>query len=563
MLDIQPDIDKDILEYMKTLTILFVEDSLTTQVLYENIFEDFVREMIFAKDGVYGHNKFLENKIDIIITDYDMPNLNGIDMIKKIRRTNKHIPIILVSSIEDIQVIKQAIKLKIQHFIEKPIDTHEMMDSIVETAKLLFTESYIKKERQKSLQKLHQKSEYSSSQEEMAFAKELTILRNDFYYQMINLECPAMLNFMYKPLDTLSGDSYSARRINDEVSFYLLVDGMGKGISASLSSMMFTSFVNHIIDISKEFNFRDTIQYAMEYIQTILLDIETLSIDFLLLDCKNTKLTYAKFAMPASLVQMNTNEIVKIKSNNPPMSKFTKEFKIDELSTKNCVKFLFFSDGLTENSMDDDTETYADYIDDDFLHSFTKEELQEKFLAKISKQEDDVTFIFINKLPFKDTSQTITKRFISSMASADTASAWYDNVWNDFSSNHAQQDKASIVFTELFMNAFEHGNLGVNREQKHKLLQDGTYYDLLGDMELTCTKMVSVTVSKIKHIDDNYIITTITDDGNGFDTNDLRGVFTNISKLKFNGRGIYMAREYSLGIYFSPKGNSVVFIHKV
>lgn len=563
MLDTQPDIDKDILKYMKTLTILFVEDSLTTQLIYESIFKDYVRNIVLAKDGSYGYSRFTENKVDIIVTDYSMPNLNGIDMIKKIRLKNKNIPIILVSSIEDIKVVKQAIKLRIQYFIEKPIDTYEIIDSIVEVSKLLFVENYIKKERQLSLNKLQRKTEYSSSQEEQAFTKQLNILRNDFYYQIINTKYPAMLNFMYKPLDTLSGDSYSARRIDNHISFYILVDGMGKGISASLSSMLFTSFVNHIIDTSDKFDFNDTIKNAIEYIQVILLEEEILSVDFLLLDCKSKQLSFAKFSMPASLVHTETDEVLKIKSNNPPLSKFTKEFKIDKFCTKNCIKFLFYSDGLTENNTYNENETYADFLQNDFLNSFTKNELRNKFLAKISKQEDDVTFIFINNLPSKDTQYTMSKSFNSTMKSADIASVWYDDVWNNFSDNNDEHNRASIVFTEFFMNALEHGNLGINKADKHKLLQEGTYYDFIDDIEKTCTKKIHIKVDKIKHSNNFYIITTITDSGKGFDTCDLRGTFTNISKLKLNGRGIYMAREYSLGIYFNQKGNSVIFIHKV
>lgn len=563
MLEDKPDIDKDILKYMKTLTILFVEDSSTIQLIYKSIFEDYVRDILFAKDGLYGYSRFTENKVDIIVTDYSMPNLNGIDMIKKIRLKNKNIPIILVSNIENIKVIKQAIRLKIQYFIEKPIDSYEMIDSIVEVSKLLFAEDYIKKERQLSLNKLHQKTEYSSSQEEQAFTQQLNILRNDFYYQTINAGFPSMLNFMYLPLDTLSGDSYSARKIDANLNFYILVDGMGKGISASLSSMMFTSFVNHIIDVSDKFDFNDTIKQAISYIQTILLEEEILSVDFLLLDCKSKELNFSKFAMPVSLIQTETNEILKIKSNNPPLSKFTKEFKIDKLSIENSIKFLFYSDGLTENSIYNDDGTYADFLENDFLNSFTKDELRDKFLAKIAKQEDDVTFIFINKLPSKETQHTMSKSFNSTMHSADIASVWYDDIWNNFTDNKNEHNKASIVFTEFFMNALEHGNLGINKADKHRLLQEGTYYDLIDDIEKTCNKKINVTVNKIKHANSFYIITNITDTGEGFDTNELRGSFTKISKLKFNGRGIYMAREYSLGIYFNQKGNSVIFIHKV
>ena len=56
----------------------------------------------------------------------------------------------------------------------------------------------------------------------------------------------SLVDFLYQPLDVMSGDAYCARRIDKSSTFYLMVDGMGKGLSASLTAMIMTSFVNHI-----------------------------------------------------------------------------------------------------------------------------------------------------------------------------------------------------------------------------------------------------------------------------------------------------------------------------
>jgi len=85
------------------------------------------------------------------------------------------------------------------------------------------------------LEQLEKNEVYASYQAELAFEKELNILRNDFYYQMIVSKSTSLVDFLYRPLDTLSGDAYSARRIDEYRTFYLLVDGMGKGVSASFT----------------------------------------------------------------------------------------------------------------------------------------------------------------------------------------------------------------------------------------------------------------------------------------------------------------------------------------
>jgi hypothetical protein len=56
-------------------------------------------------------------------------------------------------------------------------------------------------------------------------------------------------------------------------------------------------------------------------------------------------------------------------------------------------------------------------------------------------------------------------------------------------------------------------------------------------------------------------LTHIIDEGNGFNTQMLAQTFRNAAA--FNGRGVFVSRKNSLGIYYNAKGNSVLFLHKV
>jgi len=553
-------VNDSVLEFLESATILCVEDNISTQLIYKTILQDSIKELICAKDGEEGYQKYLNNKVDIIITDYYMPKLDGLEMIKKVREINNDIPIILVSSIEDLDVIKSAIRLHIHNFIAKPIETSEIINAIINTSKILIAEKYIDIQRKKKLQALEEKEKYNSYQEDLAFSKELNILKNDFYYQMITQDYTAMIDFMYKPLDTLSGDAYSARKIDNSRIFFLVVDGMGKGISASMSAMIFTSFVNHIIDISLDFDFNRLIYESIEYIKPILLEEEALSVDYILLDCQDKHMKYAKFSMPPSLVQSDENKISKIKSNNPPVSKYTKNFNISTYDTSKSIKFLFYSDGMVENTTRIGDKTYASFIEDDFLTSFVKEDMREKLLWKIDNQEDDITFIYFNKLNLQE-NIVAKKNFNTSLLEVDNATNWYTTIWGNISDNNILQYNSGVVFTELIMNAYEHGNLGLTSTNKHILLEEDTYFSTLETMEKACTKKIYITINKIIYINNTYIITTILDEGDGFDTNILSEIFRN--KAKFNGRGVFVSRRSSLGIYYNSKGNEVLFLHKL
>ena len=557
-------IDRSVLDYLKSLTLLCVEDNKTTQLLYDSIFEDLVKKIIFANNGEDGYQKFYDEDINIIIADYDMPILNGIDMIKKIRNVDKDIPIILVSAIQEIDVIVQALQLNVNNFIKKPIVATEVMQAIENVSKLLIANNYIKEQREKRIKEFEKKEKYNSYQEDLAFSKELNIVRNDFYYHMIDNQCTALIDFFYKPLDVLSGDSYSVRKINDNIAFYLIVDGMGKGLSASLSSMLMTSYVNHTIDQMKNnsnFNLTNLVEMSLEYIRPILLDEEALSIDFITINCKEHIINYSKFAMPSILMQTKDEQIIKIKSNNPPMSKYTKDLTLSSYSTENISKFLFYSDGFIENSTITNDKQYAEFIENDFLNSFSKEEMVSNFLRRTYLQEDDITFIIINQLDLNSNNKFVEKVFKSTLNAVEEANDWYSNVWSNLSNNYKLTYNAGIVFSELFMNAYEHGNLGLDTKTKHKLLNDNTYFTKLEEMQEGCNKNITVKLHTIEHGTNRYIVTTIKDEGNGLDTNILSKLFK--KSTSFNGRGVYISKKSSMGVYYNGIGNSVLFLHKI
>ena len=554
-----------VLEYINSLTLLCVEDDRTTRFLYDSMLEDIVGKLIFANNGEEGFAKFLEHQdeIDIVLSDYDMPIYNGLELTKKIRDIDQNIPIILGTAVENVDVVVEALRLGISNFLKKPIQADVLLEILRKASKSLIANEYIEAKRVEKLKELEEKNSYSSYQEDLAFAKELNILRNDFYYQMIDDKHVSLVDFLYQPLDVISGDAYSARRIDDHRVFYLIVDGMGKGLSASLTAMNMTSFVNHIIDKMLEydsFSLDILIKESMGYIRPILLDEEAIAIDYILLDTSYSSLSYAKFGMPVVLMQNDKDEIIKLKSNNPPMSKWQTNYKVDEYNVSNIDKFLFYSDGIVENTTKDKSKVYSDYIQKDFLESFTREEFKNKFLSKIDEAEDDITLIFINRLPLEQAT-TYERKFETSLADIDSASEWYNRVLSEIKNSSQIINEADLVFTELYMNAYEHGNLNINSATKHRLIEDDRYYEVLQEKESVCDKKINVKISTVCYENICYIVTQISDEGEGFDTQILSNIFRN--QQTFNGRGVFISRKNSLGIYYNTKGNSVLYLNKV
>lgn len=103
-------------------TILYVEDDKNTQKMMENILSMLFKKVIVANDGKEGCEKYTSNAVDLIISDISMPLMSGIEMAKEIRKTNRHIPIVLSTAFSDNEYLFDTIHLGIDGYINKPLN---------------------------------------------------------------------------------------------------------------------------------------------------------------------------------------------------------------------------------------------------------------------------------------------------------------------------------------------------------------------------------------------------------------------------------------------------------
>jgi len=106
---------------------LIVDDSRIMRQIVKNVVklmkqEDF--EFREAKDGIEAFRILVEDKIDIMLLDWNMPHVNGLDLVKKLRTMDKYknLPIIMVTSEAAKYNVIEAIKEGVDDYIVKPID---------------------------------------------------------------------------------------------------------------------------------------------------------------------------------------------------------------------------------------------------------------------------------------------------------------------------------------------------------------------------------------------------------------------------------------------------------
>lgn len=120
---------KNLEQYKKNLHILYIEDDLAILNEMKRILESFFIVSI-ATNGQEAMSIFKKNKIDIIISDINMPVMDGIEFLHILREENEHTPFIFVTAKSDLNRILEAIKLDIDGYILKPLDIRNLFEII-------------------------------------------------------------------------------------------------------------------------------------------------------------------------------------------------------------------------------------------------------------------------------------------------------------------------------------------------------------------------------------------------------------------------------------------------
>jgi diguanylate cyclase (GGDEF)-like protein len=119
-------------EILKDLKILYVEDEDDVREFTGKILKTVVQEVILAENGKVGVEKFHEyENFDLIVTDINMPKMNGFDMCAKIKETAPNIPIVVTSAHNDPDFLRQAIEIGVNAYAMKPIDLYQLLDNII------------------------------------------------------------------------------------------------------------------------------------------------------------------------------------------------------------------------------------------------------------------------------------------------------------------------------------------------------------------------------------------------------------------------------------------------
>lgn len=198
-------------DFIKTLNILYVEDELNAREISTKVLKRFFNSVDAKENGLEGYLAFKEKyfnneKYDLIISDINMPKLDGMEMLEKIRGIDKQVPVIFVTARHESDILLKAIELQISSFIIKPLSIDAITEVINKACEKLFLKNIV-------IEKNTQLELYLKTIEQIAFIIKMDLdfnitYINDLFCNSINCEVQKIIgqnfDFLKSKISTLN-----------------------------------------------------------------------------------------------------------------------------------------------------------------------------------------------------------------------------------------------------------------------------------------------------------------------------------------------------------------------
>ncbi len=110
------------------LNILLVDDESVLVEVLEYLLHRVGCTVTKAYDGLKGLKKFEQKAFDIVVSNLEMPHVNGLELARSIRNNNSEVPLIACSGLPDIEQV--AINAGFDQFLSKPFSAKDLVDAM-------------------------------------------------------------------------------------------------------------------------------------------------------------------------------------------------------------------------------------------------------------------------------------------------------------------------------------------------------------------------------------------------------------------------------------------------
>ncbi len=325
-----------------TQTILITEDEETNRLILCHLIKSFGYDIITAENGLDAIELLKDHRVDLILLDIMMPKMGGYEVLEHIKKESslRHIPTIVISSIDEMESVVKCIEMGAEDYLSKPFNKTLLKARIgacLEKKLLRDQERDHRNQIEKLLNTIQSDLKLGSTIQKL-------FLTNEDETKNIFKNIGFNVSIFNKAPNTISGDFYYPKYIDSESAGIFFADVCGHGISAALISMRVLSIVSQL---------NSPVDKASDFMEMVNKDINDfmptgrfVAANYLIL--KQDGFIISNAAQPYPFI-INNNKIREIKIDSMPLGQDVNATYYEvkgELAPGD--KLILYTDGIIE-----------------------------------------------------------------------------------------------------------------------------------------------------------------------------------------------------------------------
>ncbi len=333
------------------MRILVAEDERITRVALKRQLEQWGHTVTATEDGEQAWERFLEADFDIVVTDWEMPRLSGLELVRRIRESASaaYVYVIMLTGRTEKSDVVGGIEAGADDFVAKPFDREELRVRLLAGARIVNLERSLTR----------QNAELRDANERIRDGLRAAARVQRAMLPQHDVETPRVRTaWQYVPTEELAGDAVGLYLLDDRHLVSYVIDVSGHGVPAALLAvtamyaMEPNSGVGSLLDGTGDVDGRGPGQVATELNRRFRAgesDGRFLTMILSVLDTHTGRLSFACAGHPPPLILRGTRQIVSPDTAGVPIAILDDiEYEAAVMHLDRGDRVYLFSDGLLE-----------------------------------------------------------------------------------------------------------------------------------------------------------------------------------------------------------------------
>ena len=334
---------------MDNMSILLVDDSPVIRSMIEKILrEEGYQSIDMAVDGLDAKNILSRKSYSMVISDYEMPNMDGGELLNFIKNTYPDILVIILSGQEQRQTVVKLMRDADNYIVKDRIDI--IKADIVKAVFQAFERQKLQRENKELLEKLTERDKIIRRELNHA----LYLLRS--IYEAETPESPVFNIRVFNRLsNTIGGDYYIVKRLNNKIGI-MLADISGHGIPAAMLVFALRDVVENLISEYPQTS--RVIDLLDSRLKKVFPESIFATVSYITLDDENREVVYTNELQNPILYQTGNGELKELNNGKIKLlglydrddfkGKLDFNFAEDTIKLNKGERLFLYTDGITE-----------------------------------------------------------------------------------------------------------------------------------------------------------------------------------------------------------------------